>query len=211
MQTRLLTLVAVVLAGCSTVSGPSGIDGGIDDNAQNNVQGNAQGNVQGNVQGSIQSNIQGSIQGNVQGDRLNNAQSNTQRNVQVDDAVGVPEADSPRGGQQAVAPPPSPEVALASYLNQSGAVLYDAENCAYCRKQQRLFGLVAFQSLKVVNCGPWDAPFRECRQLGIRTFPTWEIGGRRYPTILPLDEIAEISGFQQATDPSQAGNRGGAQ
>lgn len=118
-----------------------------------------------------------------------------------------PETPSQPAGV-ALAASQSPEVALAAYLKQTGAVLYDAENCTYCRKQQRLFGPTAFQELKVVNCGPWDNPYPECRQQGIRTFPTWEIGGRRYPTILPLQEIAEISGFDRASRGGSSSNVG---
>ncbi|MCL6436375.1 MAG: hypothetical protein K6T90_19630 [Leptolyngbyaceae cyanobacterium HOT.MB2.61] len=106
------------------------------------------------------------------------------------------------------ASPQSPEVALASHLKRMGAILYDAENCTYCRKQQSFFGAAAFQQLRVVNCGPWNNPSPECRQIGIRIFPTWEIGGKRYPTILPLEELAAISGFNSSSNTSTSSNLG---
>ncbi|WP_421654704.1 hypothetical protein [Leptothermofonsia sp. ETS-13] len=127
-------------------------------------------------------------------------QNNVQSSTPADDRVL--ELPSPETSPQ------SPEVALASHLKQMGAILYDAEDCTYCKKQQRFFGPVAFQQLRVVNCGPWNNPYPECRQIGIRIFPTWEIGGKRYPTILPLEELAAISGFSSSSNTQTSGNLG---
>ena len=185
MRIQLFPVVAIVLlAGCSNLP------------EQSNVPQTAQDTVQSAAQ---------------------NTEPGSQAVPQIDPQINEPNINEPnitepvQEAPQSGSTPPSPEVALASYLNQSGAVLYDAENCTYCRKQQRMFGATAFQQLKVVNCGPWNEPYRECRRLGIRTFPTWEIGGRRYPTILPLDEIAEVSGFNRSSYAGGSGEQGGPQ
>jgi hypothetical protein len=153
-----------------------------------------------------QSHVPETAQNTVQSAAQSTDQGSFQAKPQINNQINEPIQEAPQSGST-----PSPEVALAAYLNESGAVLYDAENCTYCRKQQRMFGSAAFQQLKVVNCGPWNEPYRECRRIGIRTFPTWEIGGRRYPTILPLAEIAELSGFNRSTDAARSGEQGGPQ
>ncbi|UBF25859.1 hypothetical protein K9N68_30670 [Kovacikia minuta CCNUW1] len=166
-----------------------------------------------------QDRIQSNSQHTIQSDGVEGPQTNFQENAQRRELARAQSGSPPRmetneplsAVPQSAPTPQAPEVALAVYLNQSGAMLYDAENCPYCQKQQRLFGATAFQQLKVVNCGPWDRPYLECRQLGIRTFPTWEIGGKRYPTILPLEEIAEISGFNRSGAVSGLGSQGGSQ
>jgi hypothetical protein len=185
MKLPLLSIAALAfLVGCSNILSQQSVQKNLSENSP--VQDDAQDKVQENTHLSAQANVQ----------------KGAPQDFQASEQVSVSPKLSPT--------PQSPEVALASYLNQSGAVLYDAEDCTYCRKQQSLFGSAAFQRLNVVNCGPWDNPYPECRRLGIRIFPTWDIGGRRYPTILPLDELASISGFNNSSDAS-ARNVGGLQ
>lgn len=189
MKYKLFSAVALTfLAGCSLLPGQANDRNAASDNPQAEV-----------ASGSSQ---------NGQSDAGSIAQSDTQAAPTAKSVLEMPPETPAQPAGAALAASQSPEVALATYLRQTGAVLYDAENCTYCRKQQRLFGPTAFQELKVVNCGPWDNPYPECRQQGIRTFPTWEIGGRRYPTILPLQEIAEISGFNHADRGGTSSNLG---
>jgi hypothetical protein len=181
MKIQLLSVIGVILVGCSSVPQLGSTQGKSD------------------VESDRQSGLQTSPQGDAQIDK------------QSEKSSSETPSQSPEGNNVLELPPPttnsqtdsqSPEVALAAYLKQTGAVLYDAENCAFCKRQARFFGPAAFQQLNVVNCGSLSNPSPECRRIGIRIFPTWDIGGKRYPTILPLQELAEISGFNRSSNSS---------
>ncbi|QSR84454.1 vitamin K epoxide reductase family protein [Methylacidimicrobium sp. B4] len=88
--------------------------------------------------------------------------------------------------------------ALATHLTKSGAKFYGATWCNHCRLQRALFGK-AEALLPFVDCapegrgGPMAAP---CQEMGVRTFPTWTIGNRKYEGILMPETLAELTGFR---------------
>ncbi|UBF29885.1 hypothetical protein K9N68_37375 (plasmid) [Kovacikia minuta CCNUW1] len=84
----------------------------------------------------------------------------------------------------------TPEMKLALRLKEINAVMYSSEKCVYCKKQAQLFGEKAFALISVVNCT--DEP-RKCGEKRISTTPSWEINGKIYPSLRPLDEISEIA------------------
>lgn len=92
----------------------------------------------------------------------------------------------------------TPEVALAMHLKQIGAKLYGAHWCPYCHKQKALFGKEAFSQLDYVECdrGGKDARPELCRQANIKSFPTWEIKGKKYGGLMSLQDLADISGYR---------------
>ncbi|MCS7235628.1 MAG: vitamin K epoxide reductase family protein [Armatimonadota bacterium] len=85
---------------------------------------------------------------------------------------------------------------LAKHLAASGAKFYGAYWCPHCTEQKRMFGEAA-RYLPYVECdarSPEGRP-EECRRAGVRAFPTWVIGGRKYEGTIPLEELARLSGY----------------
>ena len=102
-------------------------------------------------------------------------------------------------GYAASAPPP-PEASyaegLARHLTASGAKLYGAYWCPHCTDQKEMFGEAAGQ-LPYIECdrrSPIGKP-AVCAAAGIRAFPTWDIGGKRYEGVLSLEELARLTGY----------------
>jgi len=87
---------------------------------------------------------------------------------------------------------------LAKHLEKSGVKFYGATWCNHCRLQRALFGK-AEELLPFVDCapdgrgGPMAAP---CKEIGVRIFPTWTIGNRKYEGILMPETLAELTGFR---------------
>ncbi|HXF82028.1 MAG TPA: vitamin K epoxide reductase family protein [bacterium] len=103
-------------------------------------------------------------------------------------------------GGYAASRPPSAEQAyaagLAAYLKASGAKFYGAYWCPHCEDQKAMFGPAAAQ-LPYIECdgrSPIGQPAL-CAAAGIRAFPTWEIGGRRYEGVLSLAQLAQLVGY----------------
>lgn len=94
--------------------------------------------------------------------------------------------------------PPDPQLsALATHLNDSGAVYYGASWCPACQQQEALFG-AAKDKLPYVECSPQGRhgpTALACTRAQIRSFPTWDIDGERYEGILEPRELAGHSGF----------------
>ncbi len=92
---------------------------------------------------------------------------------------------------------------LAVHLTQRGVKFYGATWCNHCRLQRALFG-PAESLLPFVDCapegrgGPMAAP---CKEIGVRTFPTWTIGNRKYEGILMPETLAELTGFRPRPEP----------
>lgn len=85
---------------------------------------------------------------------------------------------------------------LAKHLAASGARFYGAYWCPHCTEQKRMFGDAA-RYLPYVECdarAPDGRP-EECRKAGVRAYPTWVIGGRKYEGTIPLEELARLSGY----------------
>lgn len=95
---------------------------------------------------------------------------------------------------------------LAVHLEKSGVKFYGATWCNHCRLQRALFG-PAESLLPFVDCapegrgGPMAAP---CKEIGVRTFPTWTIGNRKYEGILMPETLAELTGFRSRPEPNSA-------
>jgi uncharacterized membrane protein len=106
---------------------------------------------------------------------------------------------------QYAADPPPPEDprarALADHLTAIGAKFYGAYWCEHCQEQKKYFGQSA-ERLPYVECSPGGsrAPMtKECRDIYIKTFPTWVIKDRRVEGVLSLKELSESSGFKPPT------------
>lgn len=92
--------------------------------------------------------------------------------------------------------PTSFATTLAKHLTATGASMYGAYWCPACATQKALFG-DAFRHVRYVECDPKgkDANPFLCAQKGIRAYPTWEIGGRLYEGVFPLQQLAQLSGL----------------
>lgn len=87
--------------------------------------------------------------------------------------------------------------ALADHLRASGAQYYGAWWCTSCQEQKRAFG-AAGERLPFVECVPngrGTPMLARCQTQGIKTFPTWIIGGSRHTGVLTPRELARHSGF----------------
>jgi uncharacterized membrane protein len=91
------------------------------------------------------------------------------------------------------------EIELARYLTKSGAKEYIAWWCPHCHEQKELFGKQAYPEIKHIDCDPQgkDDPQPDlCQKVGIQGFPTWEINGKLYPNVQPLERLAQLSGYK---------------
>jgi uncharacterized membrane protein len=90
------------------------------------------------------------------------------------------------------------EIALARHLTQSGVKEYGAYWCSHCYDQKQLFGKEAFAIINYIECTTdgKNSQTQLCEKAGIQGFPTWEIGGKLYPGIQPLEKLAELSDYQ---------------
>lgn len=86
---------------------------------------------------------------------------------------------------------------LAKCIDDSGAVLYAAHWCPYCKKQLKVFGKYA-KYLPYVEC--YDGPKKEgmnrtCKRAEVTSFPTWHYpDGRVVTGVQDPEEIAQASG-----------------
>jgi glutaredoxin len=89
-------------------------------------------------------------------------------------------------------------VTLALALKKANAKVYTAYWCPHCHDQGELFGKEAFAIVAPVECAKdgKNSQTELCQQASKKSadfgFPTWEINGRFYPGVQPLDRLAEI-------------------
>jgi uncharacterized membrane protein len=110
----------------------------------------------------------------------------------------------PGKGWQVRNPSGEAEIALAKHLSATGAKEYWAWWCPHCHEQKELFGQEASDLLPHVQCASNDPNSNElspvCKSADIKSFPTWDIKGKRYSGVIAMDKLAEYSGFQGAQD-----------
>jgi uncharacterized membrane protein len=92
--------------------------------------------------------------------------------------------------------------ALALHLRDSGARFYGAYWCPACQQQKELFEASA-ERLPYIECTPngRNGPRSiACTANNIQDYPTWTIDGRRHTGIVPVSELARLSGFKEQPD-----------
>jgi hypothetical protein len=89
------------------------------------------------------------------------------------------------------------EIALAEHLKKTGAKMYGGWFCSHCYEQKQLFGREAKANINYIECHPQgkDPQVDLCRKEGIEGFPTWDIGGKKYPGTQPPEQLAKLSGY----------------
>ncbi|HIK24468.1 MAG: hypothetical protein P3X23_007025 [Thermosynechococcus sp. Uc] len=97
-----------------------------------------------------------------------------------------------QGTNQAISPQ-----RLANHLKKINAKMYGAYWCPACMKQKELFGS-AFKTINYIECDARGTnPQPElCKEANIRAYPTWEINGKRYEGVYPLEGLAQLSGYR---------------
>jgi hypothetical protein len=87
--------------------------------------------------------------------------------------------------------------ALSEHLTDTGAHFYGAFWCSACAAQKELFG-PSVKHLPYVECSPdgRNGPqAAACKEKGVSSYPTWEIGGDISVGVLQPDELARRSHF----------------
>jgi len=101
-------------------------------------------------------------------------------------------------------------LALAQHLQNIGAKMYGAYWCPYCHLQKERFGEQAVNQIMLsetapvyIECSPegrGSPQAQSCQQAEITAYPTWIIEGEKYEGNLPLEQLAELSGYQGSQD-----------
>lgn len=95
--------------------------------------------------------------------------------------------------------------ALAEHLTQKGVRFYGAQWCPHCAAQKDLFGLAA-KRLPYVECSPeggQGSPVSPvCKEMDIKSYPTWIIDGKRYEAVLTMTQLADMTGFKAPQVPA---------
>ena len=92
----------------------------------------------------------------------------------------------------------SPEaIALANHLSKMNAKMYGAYWCTHCYDQKMLFGAGGTRMMNYVECAEdgYNSERATCNAKEIKGYPTWEIDGKFYPGQRTLEDLAEISKF----------------
>ncbi len=94
------------------------------------------------------------------------------------------------------------EIALAEHLKKTGAKMYGGWFCSHCYEQKQLFGREAKDNINYIECHAQgkDPQVDLCRKEGIEGFPTWDIGGKKYPGTQPPEQLAKLSGYTGPQD-----------
>jgi len=95
--------------------------------------------------------------------------------------------------------------ALAVHLRDSGARFYGTYWCPACRQQKALFEASA-DRLPYIECTPngrSGLPNLACVVNDIKDYPTWIIDGRRHNGVVPVAELARMSGFESSPEPAR--------
>lgn len=111
--------------------------------------------------------------------------------------------DKPVATNSGQLPPPVTTIstadaeALAIYLTETGVKEYGAFWCPHCHDQKQLFGKTAAAKLNYIECDPRGVNAQPdlCREAGISSFPTWQIDGKLYPGVKPLEQLSDLANY----------------
>ena len=85
---------------------------------------------------------------------------------------------------------------FAQCITQKGAKMYGASWCTHCAAQKKMFG-DAFKNVNYVECAQESNPQAQtpaCQAAGIQGYPTWEVGGQKYPGEITLEKLSQLTG-----------------
>lgn len=78
---------------------------------------------------------------------------------------------------------------FAKCLTEKGAVVYGNDACQYTNRQLNFFG----NSKKYLNYVKCSENRVLCDQKGVKTTPTWEIGGEIYPQVQTFERLSDLT------------------
>ena len=78
---------------------------------------------------------------------------------------------------------------FAQCLTEKGVKMYGTEWCSHCKNQKKMFG-DSFQHVDYIDC---DLNKDECQEAGIGGYPTWIIGGEKYPGEQSFERLASLT------------------
>ena len=117
--------------------------------------------------------------------------------------IHSPTAETQTSSGYAITTTSTPDsIALARHLRESGIIMYGAFWCNFCQQQKQLFGREAADELAYIECdenGANPDP-AACQAAGIRSYPSWEINGELQMGLIPLEELADLSGYTGSRD-----------
>ena len=89
-------------------------------------------------------------------------------------------------------------ISLAKHLKEKGVVKYSAYWCPNCLYQSELFGKEAYKKLNVVECAEdgKNSQTELCIDKKIEGFPSWEINGKIILGVQTLNQLSELTGFE---------------
>jgi glutaredoxin len=79
---------------------------------------------------------------------------------------------------------------FASCLTEKGATMYGTQWCGYCKNQKNTFG-DAFSQINYIDC---DLHKKECRDAGVKGYPTWSINGELHSGSKTIRELGALTG-----------------
>jgi uncharacterized membrane protein len=111
--------------------------------------------------------------------------------------LATTEAVAPKGWEISTTSGAS-EIELAQYLTEKGAKMFGAYWCPHCYEQKQLFGKEAFSKINYIECaeGGNNPQPQLCSQVGIKSFPSWQINGKLEPGAKELEKLAKATGYQ---------------
>ncbi len=86
---------------------------------------------------------------------------------------------------------------LAQHLTETNSKMYGAYWCPHCMDQKKRFG-EAQKQIPYIECDPkgTNPQTALCMEKGIKGYPTWEINGQMVSGDIPLEELANLSGYK---------------
>ena len=84
----------------------------------------------------------------------------------------------------------TPSEEVAKWIGEH-AVLYVQTGCIHCKEQEDLFG-INVKYLNIID----EKNMQEFIDAGIEATPTWIINGQKYVGVLSIDELKELTGYQ---------------
>ena len=96
-------------------------------------------------------------------------------------------------------------IALAKYLDSSGASMYGAYWCPHCSRQKELFGKEAWKYISYTECAPkgYKSQYASCLSKEVEGYPTWKFAnGKEQSGEMELVDIAKLSGYKKKFDAS---------
>tara|TARA_Y100000034_G_scaffold46233_1_gene56864 strand:- start:15742 stop:16107 length:366 start_codon:yes stop_codon:yes gene_type:complete len=83
---------------------------------------------------------------------------------------------------------------FAKCLTEKEVKFYGSFECPHCAQQKSFFG-DSIEFVDYIECGPLGGPMNQvCKDVDIRTYPTWFIDDSRYEGTQTFVQLSKLSG-----------------